>query len=97
MNTPIYLWRFASSSGTGKYETLKYNDNTLSCDCPGWTRRCVNGVRSCKHTRFVETGAAESEAISHGPVGGAATPAPVPVTTTPTKKPKQSVFSRKFV
>ena len=47
---------FASDSSPGtKYQTLVYNDGTLSCDCKGWTRRVQgDGSRTCKHVREVE-------------------------------------------
>jgi hypothetical protein len=57
-------WRFESSSSGKLYETLRYTDGSTSCDCPGWTRRCVNGVRTCKHTRAVECGTADRECVS---------------------------------
>jgi len=40
-----------SSNGVTKYTTLLWSDGTASCDCPGWTQRVVDGVRSCKHTK----------------------------------------------
>jgi len=57
---------FASGSNPSKkYETLQYMDGTTSCGCMGWTRRVAeDGTRSCKHTRLVEHGQAESEAVS---------------------------------
>jgi hypothetical protein len=95
MKTPVYRWKFQSSSGTGTYETLKYNDGSLSCDCPGWTRRAI---RSCKHTRWVEAGEANAMAQTHCALTGkteAAEPEPAVVTSTgPVTKGK---FSRKFV
>lgn len=36
------------------YETLVYSDGSVSCNCKGWTRRVINGARSCKHTELVE-------------------------------------------
>src|SRR5678816_2896881 len=62
-----YRWEFQSSSGKGTHETLLYYDGTLSCSCPGWTKR---SIRSCKHTRMVEAGKAHGEAIQHGPITG---------------------------
>lgn len=54
-------WWFKSSSNESKvYETILYTDGTTSCNCFGWTRRCKDGVRSCKHTRMVESGIADS-------------------------------------
>jgi len=45
---------FLSSDGKKKYQTLSWSDGTHSCDCPGWTKRCVNGQRTCKHVREVQ-------------------------------------------
>jgi hypothetical protein len=59
------VWTFASSSGSKTYETLKYTDGTTSCNCMGWTRRvAADGSRSCKHTRYVHQGMADSECVS---------------------------------
>ena len=61
----VSCWVFASSSGSGTYQTLKYGDATTSCNCPGWTRRTgPGGVRSCKHTRYVDCGVADTFAGS---------------------------------
>lgn len=97
------MWRFVSSSGTGTYETLQYDDGSLSCSCPGWTRRAI---RSCKHTRAVELGDANSMCTSHKALIGttaetkAYPPAPdtepaVDVVTTKAKV--KSTYGRKFV
>lgn len=57
-------WWFESESNPDKaYETLLYEDGNTSCNCFGWTRRCKNGVRSCKHTRMVEAGIADSYCV----------------------------------
>lgn len=97
MKKPVYQWRFKSSSGSGTYETLRWDDDSLSCDCPGWTRRCVDGQRTCKHVRCVEANCGNEVAMTHGPVGAAvAVAAAVDVKTTQPKL-KQSVFGRKFV
>jgi len=93
MKSPAYVWRFKSSSGTHVYETIRYDDGSHSCDCPGW---CKRPIRSCKHTRAAELGDANSIALSHGPVGsGHVVTAPVATATKPALK--QGVFSRKFV
>lgn len=94
MKTPAYQYRFTSSSGNHTYETLQWTDGSLSCDCPGWVRRCVDGKRTCKHVRFVETGVAQTESISHGPVGGGVKSMPAPTTSPVVTKPG---FKRKFV
>lgn len=57
------VYFFCSSSNPDvEYQTLLYTDGTLSCECPGWTRRCVNGVRTCKHVRAIEAGATSQAA-----------------------------------
>lgn len=65
MKTIAKVWTFKSSSGAGIYETLQYNDKSTSCNCPGWTRRIQpDGSRSCKHTRLIDQGLADSECVS---------------------------------
>jgi predicted nucleic acid-binding Zn finger protein len=55
------VWTFSSSSSSKEYETLLYTDGSTSCNCPGWTRRvAADGSRSCKHTRMVHQGIADS-------------------------------------
>lgn len=56
------LFVFESTSGSGTYQTLLYSDGTTSCDCRGWTF-ARGGIRSCKHTRSVEAGLGEREAL----------------------------------
>ena len=59
------VWTFKSDSSDREYETLQYKDGTTSCNCPGWTKRVgANGVRSCKHTRWVDQGIADRNAAS---------------------------------
>jgi hypothetical protein len=59
------VWTFQSdSSSTKTYETLQYVNGTTSCNCPGWTRRIQNGIRTCKHTRYVDQGVAEQYCLS---------------------------------
>jgi hypothetical protein len=68
MSSPVAkVWTFPSSSNpTKNYETLQYTDDTTSCNCPGWTRRvAADGSRTCKHTRLVDQGLADSEATSY--------------------------------
>jgi len=56
------VWTFLSESNPNKkYETLLYADKSTSCNCPGWTRRFKNGIRTCKHTRMVDMGTANQE------------------------------------
>ena len=62
MSQPIsQVWTFASDSNPDReYQTLRYTDESLSCNCPGWTRRlAADGSRSCKHTRWVDLGQAD--------------------------------------
>jgi hypothetical protein len=48
--TKSKVWLTRSSSGPAIYETVLWSDATLSCNCPGWTRRVAkDGSRSCKH------------------------------------------------
>ena len=64
MSQPIsQVWTFPSDSNPDKeYETLRYTDGSLSCNCPGWTRRvAVDGSRSCKHTRWIDLGQSERQ------------------------------------
>lgn len=57
--TILTTFFFESSSSDKLYQTLRYDDGSTSCDCPGWTRR---PQRSCKHTRLVEAGLGDTEA-----------------------------------
>ena len=71
--TAVHVWVFDSSSGTKTYQTLKWSDGSLSCECPGWTRRCVHRLtpsgavidRTCKHVRMVAAGCADSYCVKH--------------------------------
>ena len=59
-------WWFPSESNPNKppYETMLNDDESLSCNCPGWTRRLErSGRRSCRHTRLVEAGLADDCAV----------------------------------
>jgi len=95
MKNIIYSWRFTSSSGSGIYETLQYEDGSLSCSCMGWTRRVMkDGGRSCKHTRSVEMGDAAQQALIHGPVGSGK--APLAVMPSSGKTVVQPGYKRKF-
>ncbi len=59
------VWTMPSSSGNGTYETLQYTDASTSCNCRGWTQRVTaDGLRSCKHTRMVDMGIADGEAVA---------------------------------
>lgn len=44
---------FQSASSPGKiYHTIVYNDGTVSCNCPAWTKKVP---RSCKHLVYDKT------------------------------------------
>ena len=60
------VWQFPSDSNPDKtYETLRYTDQSMSCNCPGWTRRvAADGTRSCKHTRAVDMGTADQQSTA---------------------------------
>lgn len=60
------VWTNRSDSNPDKYyQTLQYTDESTSCDCKGWTRRtATDGSRSCKHTRDVDMGLANRNAVS---------------------------------
>ena len=67
-----------SSSSDKTYQTLLYDDQTTSCDCPGWTRRIQ---RSCRHTRSVDLGTADTEAINFHEYGTSAAADTKPAST----------------
>jgi len=92
-------WLFESSSSARTYETLRYADGSLSCNCPSWTRRTTaSGERSCKHTRLAECGLADREAKNHrdytatfapeaAPISAPVpTPAPISIYTQPSHR-----------
>ena len=59
MASLVKTWTFRSASNPNKaYEAQLHSDNTTSCNCMGW---CIakHGLRSCKHTRWVEQGVAD--------------------------------------
>ena len=77
--TVAKVWTFESDSSPGKtYEALQYTDGSTSCGCMGWTRRVApDGSRSCKHTRAIDQGVADTQAMAHKDytVSAAAVPA----------------------
>jgi hypothetical protein len=98
------VWQFSSSSNPSKsYETLQYSDGSTSCNCMGWTRRvAADGSRTCKHTRAVDMGTADSECTSSHDYQSAtvtARPAAVPKVEKKVKKPvmEAAVPARKVV
>jgi len=67
MNKTIsQVWTFNSDSNPDvQYETLRYTDQSMSCNCPGWTRRvAADGSRSCRHTRAVDMGTADQQSTA---------------------------------
>ena len=82
MKKPIsQVWTFASDSNPDREnQTLRYTDESLSCNCPGWTRRlAADGSRSCKHTRWVDLGQADRHSIAtHNYESLTANPKPQP-------------------
>jgi len=67
MNKTIsQVWSFNSDSNPDiQYETLRYTDRSMSCNCPGWTRGvAADGSRSCKHTRAVDMGTADQQSTA---------------------------------
>jgi hypothetical protein len=72
---PVRTYFFTSESAKtpGKmYQTILHRSGGLTCDCPGWCKRCVNGVRTCKHVRLIEGGFGLSNAaqvLEHDPSG----------------------------
>jgi len=61
------VWTFPSGSNPSKtYETLQMVDGSTSCNCMGWCRRvAADGSRTCKHTRLVDQGRADTECVGH--------------------------------
>lgn len=55
------VWYMPSKSNPSvTYETLQYNDGSLSCNCPGWCKRvATDGTRSCCHVRLIHAGIAK--------------------------------------
>lgn len=79
--TPAEVWTFKSDSSPGKtYETIRWSDGSTSCDCPGWTRRAI---RTCKHTRYVDQGIADSYAFAHQRYEQGTVTRPMPSNTKP--------------
>lgn len=58
-------WEWKSSTSDRIYQTLLYDDNSTSCNCPGWTRKVQpDGSRACRHTRSVEFGTADNQSMA---------------------------------
>jgi hypothetical protein len=57
------VWEWSSKTSNRSYQTIKYADDTLSCNCPGWTRHVQSdGGRTCRHCRSVDMGTADNQA-----------------------------------
>ncbi len=93
-----HVWTFASSSGSGTYETLQYADGSTSCACMGWCRRVASdGSRSCKHTRYIDQGIADAHCISSHDYDTEVTVAPLAITQPPTKTTKSNATRKKEI
>ena len=84
------VWIFPSKSSDKTYETLKYADGTISCNCMGWTRHIkMDGSRSCRHTRSVDLGRADIESTDrHSYTDEIVEPKPVKTKKIKVNKPK---------
>lgn len=54
----IAEYNFKSGSTDRTYTVKRYEDGSLSCDCPGWRfspKRTSDGHRECRHTRIAES------------------------------------------
>lgn len=54
---PIFRWGFKSSRPHGgqviNYAAQINNDESVSCNCPGWVIKRAGKERGCKHTRLI--------------------------------------------
>jgi hypothetical protein len=98
VNQPVaYTWLFGSKSNPKAvpHETRQYYDGTVSCNCPGWTRKVQpDGSRTCRHTRLVETGHADEfcvDKIDHTAGKAAPTPIKAKKAPAPVKKEEEIV------
>lgn len=90
-------WTFQSSSGSGTYETLQYEDGSTSCGCPGWTRRVdPSGNRSCKHTRLIDMNRADLDCLASKDYGQPMVKQPV-VKTPHIPEPERVSVVRKII
>lgn len=67
MKQIAHTYTFASGSNPRKFhQALQYSDGSLSCECPGWTKRCgSDGTRTCRHVRSIQAGTAAQECVTH--------------------------------
>jgi hypothetical protein len=47
-------WYPSSRDPTNGYTVCEVSDGSVSCNCPGWTKRNPPGGRTCKHTQDYE-------------------------------------------
>ncbi len=55
--TIVEEYPFKSKSSDSSYMVLRYDDSSLSCNCPGWRfspKRFDDGHRECRHTDYVK-------------------------------------------
>jgi hypothetical protein len=65
-------WYPSSSNPKNGYTICEVSDGTVSCNCPGWTKRNPPGGRTCKHTRdYIQY----LQPLWNAGAGGAAVPA----------------------
>ena len=50
----VYPFKSKRNPNQAPYEVLVYKDNSMSCNCMGWTRQNKGGIRECKHTLLVD-------------------------------------------
>src|SRR5689334_13373319 len=95
--TILNVWLFRSDSNPNKqYETLQFTDGSISCNCPGWTRRVsADGQRSCKHTRLVDMGRADSLCETHRSYAPGEPIAPA--TVLPAKAPRKPALGERKI
>jgi hypothetical protein len=50
----VFEYPSLSNPDLPPWVTTLWTDGTTSCNCPGWTRHCVDGQRACRHTMTVD-------------------------------------------
>ncbi len=92
---PLRTYFFQSGSNASKfYQTIQWENGSLSCDCFGWIKRVAGGVRTCKHVRIVIAGLGTAQAfrvVDHLPIGIS-----VPQKDVADDAPKENVRAFKF-
>jgi len=41
----------SKTNPANSYEVVEWENGEITCSCPGWTRRCIGGVRECKRVQ----------------------------------------------